>query len=97
MKTTRTVSIGDKTIAMRAADDFLREVEDSSAANKSKRWLNQQATPKQREHLERQGVDVGIMDFSWTKYRAACALNFLWNQRVLHTHYSKAKERVDAN
>ena len=97
MKTTRTVSIGDKMIAMRAADDFLREIEDSSAANKSKRWLNQQATPKQREHLERQGVDVGIMDFSWTKYRAACALNFLWNQNVLHIHYSKAKERVNAN
>ena len=34
---------------MSAADDFLREIEDSNAANKTKRWLNNRATDKQKK------------------------------------------------
>ena len=71
--------------AMSAADDFMREIEDSAAANKSKRWLNERATDKQRDALRRGGVQVSAMDFSWTKYKAACWLNYLWN-----------KEQIDA-
>jgi superfamily II DNA or RNA helicase len=81
----RSVAIGGKVQAMSAADDFMREIEDSSAANKSKRWLNERATDKQRDALRRGGVQVSAMDFSWTKYKAACWLNYLWN-----------KEQIDA-
>ena len=81
----RSVAIGGKVQAMSAADDFMREIEDSSGANKSKRWLNERATDKQREALRRGGVQVSAMDFSWTKYKAACWLNYLWN-----------KEQIDA-
>ena len=81
----RSVAIGGKVQAMSAADDFMREIEDSSAANKSKRWLNERATDKQRNALRRGGVQVSEMDFSWTKYKAACWLNYLWN-----------KEQIDA-
>jgi len=81
----RSVAIGGKVQAMSAADDFMREIEDSAAANKSKRWLNERATDKQRDALRRGGVQVSAMDFSWTKYKAACWLNYLWN-----------KEQIDA-
>ena len=90
----RTVSIGEKVHAMSAADDFLREIEDSNAANKSKRWLNEQASPKQKQHLRAQGVEVSMIDFSWTKYRAACALNFLWNKRDLEIGFRTAERKV---
>ena len=53
-----------KVQAMSAADDFMREIEDSSAANKSKRWLNERATDKQRNALRRGGVQVA----QWTSH-----------------------------
>ena len=76
----RIVSIGEKVQAMSAADDFLREIEDSTAANKSKRWLNQAATLKQKQLLRNNGVQVSEMDFSWTKYKAACCLGYYFNR-----------------
>ena len=76
----RAVSIGARVQATSAADDFLREIEDSSAANKTKRWLSQSPSPLQVKHLRSNGVDVGPMDFSWDKYRAACWLSYLWNK-----------------
>ena len=79
----RVVSIGDKVQAMAAGDDFLREIEDSNAANKSKRWLNQAATDKQKDHLRRNGVQISAIDFSWTKYKAGCCLSYYWNKQKI--------------
>ena len=79
----RMVSIGTKQQAMASADDFLREIEDSNSAKKGKRWLNERISDKQREMLSRSGVLVSGFDFSWTKYRAACHLNYLWNKNVI--------------
>lgn len=79
----RLVSIGTRSQAIAAADDFLREVEDSTAANKSKRWLNQPVTPKQMEHLNRNGFEVNAFSFNWTKYKAACMLNYAFNKRQI--------------
>ena len=81
----RVLAVGGGTQATAAADDFLREIEDGNAAKKTKRWLDQRLTDKQRIHLATQGVDVDPFDFSWTKYRAACMLNFLWNKRTIET------------
>jgi len=66
--------------ATSAADDFLREIEDSSAANKTKRWLSQTPSALQVQHLKSNGVTVSPMDFSWDKYKAACWLSYLWNK-----------------
>jgi superfamily II DNA or RNA helicase len=79
----KVLSVGQKVQAMAAADDFLREIEDTNAANKTKRWLSQRATPKQVEHLLAQGVEVRPMDLSWTKYKAACMLSFMWNRGTI--------------
>ena len=90
----RTVSIGGKVQAMSAADDFLREIEDSNAATKSKRWLNQPASPKQKDLLSKYGFEISPMDFSWTKYRAACTINFCFNKDGLEKSFHKAKEKL---
>ena len=66
--------------ALAAADDFLRETETSSASAKSKRWLNDPATIRQIELLQRAGFETGRMDFGLSKYAANCHLNFRWNR-----------------
>lgn len=85
----RILSVGGTTQATAAADDFLREIEDGGAAKKTKRWLDQSMSGKQREHLAIQGIIVGPMDFSWTKYKAACMLSFMWNKRTIETFVEK--------
>jgi len=77
---TRVISIGTKRHVMAAADDFLRTNEDGNSAKKTKRWLNDRVSEKQRNLLNTYGVYVGALDFSWTKYKAACMLNYVWNK-----------------
>jgi len=81
----KVLAVGGSVQCTAAADDFLREIEDGNAAKKTKRWLDQRLTDKQRVHLANQGVDVEPFDFSWTKYRAACMLSFLWNKQTIET------------
>ena len=80
---TRVVSIGTKRQVMAAADDFMRQNETGDSAKKTKRWLNDAVSPKQRELLAKNGVNVSPIDFSWTKYRANCMLNYVWNKRFI--------------
>ncbi len=79
----RLISIGTLRQAMAAADDFLRTNEDGSSAKKTKRWLDDRITEKQRVLLGRQGVHIGALDFSWTKYKGACMLNYVWNKQFI--------------
>jgi len=79
----RVVSIGTKKQAVSAADDFMRKIETSDGAKKSKRWLDQRITDKQRELLLRNGVHVSGMDFSWTKYKAACMISYVFNKQII--------------
>ena len=57
--------------------------EDGSSAKKTKRWLDDRITEKQRVLLGRQGVHIGALDFSWTKYKGACMLNYVWNKQFI--------------
>jgi len=75
--------IGEKTQALAAADDFLRENESSDSAKKSKRWLRDPASAKQLELLQRVGYEIDAMGFSFTKYTSNCHLNFQWNRRLI--------------
>ena len=81
----KVLAVGGGVQCTAAADDFLREIEDGNAAKKTKRWLDQRLTDKQRAHLATQGINIEAFDFSWTKYRAACMLSFLWNKRTIET------------
>jgi DNA repair protein RadD len=82
-KLVKKILIGDRTRALAAADDFLREVETGNSAHKSKRWLRDQATDRQKELLRQCGYQIDSFDFSFTKYSAAAHLNFFWNRRLI--------------
>ena len=79
----RLISVGSKRHVMAAADDYMRQHETGDSAKKTKRWLNDPVSDKQRSALSRQGVNVSPIDFSWTKYRAACMLNYTWNKQFV--------------
>lgn len=79
----RPLAVGTRVQALAAADDFLRMTETSSAAAKSKRWLNDPATMRQIELLQRAGFDTSGMDFGLSKYAANCHLNFRWNRAAI--------------
>jgi superfamily II DNA or RNA helicase len=67
---------GERTVMMAVADDFLNERETSESAHKTRRWMNEPASEKQLALL---GEAVRF-DFSMTKYRASCLLNFRFNK-----------------
>ncbi len=79
----RPLAVGTRVQALAAADDFLRMTETSSAAAKSKRWLNDPATMRQIELLQRAGFETSGMDFGLSKYAANCHLNFRWNRAAI--------------
>ena len=67
---------GERTVMMAVADDFLNEHESSESAHKTRRWLNEPASEKQLALLG----EEARLDFSMTKYRASCLLNFRFNK-----------------
>lgn len=79
----RILAVGTRVQALAAADDFLRETETSTASAKSKRWLNDPATGRQIELLQRVGYAASGMDFGLSKYAANCHLNFRWNRAAI--------------
>lgn len=81
-KTVRKLMIGEKTQCLSAADDFLRMNESDNAAKKNKKWLNELASQKQMELLQRLGYGPELA-FSFTKYSAACTMNFFFNRRMI--------------
>ena len=66
-KAVRKLMLGEKTQCLSAADDFLRMNESDNAAKKNKRWLNELASQKQLELLQRLGYGQELA-FSFTKY-----------------------------
>ncbi|MEI6207320.1 MAG: DEAD/DEAH box helicase family protein [Desulfuromonadales bacterium] len=69
--------------AMSAADDFLRNYETAKSATKGKQWLNDPATEKQMDVLNKFGYQTGNGLFGFTKYRAACHANFQFNKYAI--------------
>jgi len=69
--------------ALSASDDFLRNYETDGAAKKSKRWLNEPATMKQVELLNKFGYQLQSDMFGnsgVTKYMASYITNFFFNR-----------------
>ena len=93
-KPAKVVAIGEKVQAMAAADDFLREIENGSAANKNKRWLSDLATETQKHHLRKNGYQLNNgIDLSLTKYKAACMLGYYFHRSeidgLIQKHWKK--------
>ena len=77
------LAIGTRPQVLSAADDFLRGIESTDAANKSRRWLHDGASTKQRQLLLRAGYAQPLLDFGISKYAANCHLNFLWHRDAI--------------
>jgi superfamily II DNA or RNA helicase len=78
----RRIMLGERAPCLAAADDFLRMNESDDAAKKNRRWLNDSVTEKQWAHLQRLGFGQDMM-LAFTKYSAACTLNFFWNRQLI--------------
>ena len=76
------LSLGERIPCLAAADDFLRLNESDNAAKKNKAWLNHPATERQLEYLYRFGYGMENQ-FAFTKYSAACTMNFFFNQNLI--------------
>lgn len=90
------VAIGEPEVALAVADDFMRVTETDGNAKKTKRWLDDRMTSKQRQFLAQQGIHVSGMDFSWTKYKAACMINYCWSKRSIDAAINKVMENANA-
>jgi superfamily II DNA or RNA helicase len=72
----RLLSVGERTVCLAAADDWLNENETDESAHKTRSWLNQPATERQLRYLPA----TYRQDFGLTRYQASALLTFTFNK-----------------
>jgi superfamily II DNA or RNA helicase len=72
----RLLAVGDRTVCMAKADDWLNENESLDTAHKTRRWLSEPPTEKQLRYLP-QALRA---DFGLTRYQASALLAFQFNK-----------------
>ncbi|WP_085442546.1 DEAD/DEAH box helicase [Magnetofaba australis] len=85
----RLLSIGERTVCLAAADDWLNENETDESAHKTKSWLSQPPTDKQLKYLPPQMQ----MDMGLTRYQASALLTFRFNKTAIRTLILEADRR----
>ncbi|MBF0143054.1 MAG: DEAD/DEAH box helicase [Magnetococcales bacterium] len=78
---TRLLSIGERTICLAAADDWLNENETAESAHKTRSWLNQPPTEKQLQYLPAEYRH----DLNLTRYQASALLTFRFNKSAIRS------------
>jgi len=73
---THLLAMGERTVCLAAADDWLNENETDESAHKSRSWLNQSVTDRQLQYLPAQYRQ----DFGLTRYHASALLTFQFNK-----------------
>ncbi len=89
----RLLAMGERTVCLAAADDWLNENETDESAHKTRSWLNQSATDRQLQYLPPQYRQ----DFGLTRYQASALLTFQFNKGAitkLVTSASDAERRA---
>jgi len=76
-------------VCLASANDWLHGHETEDAAQKSKRWLKQPATPAQLNYLPSQYRN----DYSLTRYHASCLLAFKFNKKDIQKYVFGASKR----
>ncbi len=71
------LGVGDRTVCLAQADDWLNTHESDESAFKSKRWLTQTPTEKQLQYLS----PAQRQDYGLTRYRASALITFQFNRR----------------
>lgn len=74
---TRLLGIGERSVCLAQADDWLNEHETDESAFKTRGWLNQPATGKQLKYLSPEARS----DFGLTRYKASALMTFGFNKR----------------
>jgi len=72
----RLLAVGDRTVCMAKADDWLNDNESLDTAHKTRRWLNEPPTEKQLRYLPQ----AMRADFGLTRYQASALLAFQFNK-----------------
>ena len=75
----RLLSVGERTVCLAAADDWLNANESDESAHKSKTWLNQPATEKQLKYLP----EPYRQDYGLNRYQASARLTFTFNKAAI--------------
>ena len=73
------LALGERTVCLAKADDWLNEHESEDSAHKSRRWLNQPATDKQLQYLPPEMRT----DFGLSRYQASVRMAFQFNKRAI--------------
>ena len=76
---THMLAMGERTICLAAADDWLNENETDESAHKSRSWLNQSVTTRQLQFLPPEYRQ----DFGLTRYQASALLTFQFNKAAI--------------
>ena len=74
------LAIGERTVCMAKADDWLNGNESADSAHKTRRWLNEPPTQKQLQYLPQ----AMRADFGMTRYQASALLSFQFNKSQIH-------------
>jgi DNA repair protein RadD len=90
------LAVGERTVCMARADDWLNEHESADSAHKTRRWLSEPATDKQMRYLPeplRSGVGTtgGL-----TRYQASALLAFQFNKSTIRRLVQVADEQREA-
>ncbi len=75
----RLLALGDRTICLAHADDWLNANESQDSAHKSRRWLREPPTERQLQFLPPQYRQ----DFSLSRYQASALLSFQFNKGTI--------------
>ena len=75
----RLLSIGERLVALAAADDWLNTYETDESAHKSRRWLREPPTERQLVHLP----PTARADLAMTRYQASALLTFKFNRQAI--------------
>ena len=90
---TRLLAIGDRMVALAAADDWLNSNETDDSARKTRRWLSLPATDKQLDLLPAEYRN----DYGLTRYQASTLITFRFNRRAIqHLVFTASKQREAA-
>ncbi|MBF0154659.1 MAG: DEAD/DEAH box helicase [Magnetococcales bacterium] len=76
---TRLLSIGERTVCLAAADDWINDHETADSAHKSKRWIHEAPTERQLQYLPAEYR----FDHNLTRYQASALMTFRFNRRAI--------------
>lgn len=82
------LAVGERTVCMAKADDWMNEHESVDSAHKSRRWLNEPPTSKQLQYLP----EAMRADYGMTRYQASALLAFQFNKSVINRLVRAANE-----